>query len=181
MKRIALLLTPLALLIGLVALFALNIDRDPNFIPSALLNKPVPAMTLPPIDETMGIEGFGPDDLKGQVTLVNVFASWCVPCRDEHPLLMQLAKENGVTIYGINEKDAPENARKFLSELGNPYQRIGADANGRVAIEWGVYGVPETFVVNEKGIITYKHVGPLSEKAVTTSLLPALAAAGLPD
>lgn len=176
MLRITLFLTPLIALGALLALFAFNIDRDPQFIPSALLNKPVPTIILDPIPGPNEAPGFGPENLKGQVTLVNVFASWCVPCRQEHPFLMDLAQK-GVTIYGINEKDAPENARKFLSELGDPYTRIGTDPAGRAAIEWGVYGVPETFVINPKGIITYKHVGPLNAKAIEEGLLPALAAA----
>ena len=169
-------LAPLVVLIGLIALFAANINRNPEFVPSALINKPVPDVTLEPLDDTIDNPGIEPGDFPGQVTLVNIFASWCIPCRDEHPLLMQLAYE-GHIIYGINQKDAPENARKFLDELGNPYGRIGADRDGRASIEWGVYGVPETFVVNKKGIITYKHVGPLTDRAIETGLLPAIAAA----
>jgi len=175
-KRLFLALTPLVALIALIVLFATNIDRDPQFIPSALINKPVPKFSLPPIDDEIDSPGFDQDDFAGQVTVVNVFASWCIPCRDEHPLLMQLAAE-GTIIYGINQKDAPENARSFLSDLGNPYTRIGADINGRASIEWGVYGVPETFVVNPQGIITYKHTGPLSPNSLETSLKPAIAAA----
>jgi cytochrome c biogenesis protein CcmG/thiol:disulfide interchange protein DsbE len=176
MPRIALFLIPLAVLVALIALFAANIDRDPNFVPSALLNKPAPDFTLPPIEGTSGKPGFGAADFRGQVTLVNVFASWCIPCRDEHPLLMELAR-NGVIIFGINEKDAAENARKFLQDLGDPYTRIGADVSGRAAIEWGVYGVPESFVINPEGIITYKHVGPLTRKSIEEGLIPALTAA----
>lgn len=178
MLRIALFATPLVLLAGLIALFATNIDRDPDFVPSALLNKPVPQFSLPAIAGETNIPGFDETDFQGRVTLVNVFASWCVPCREEHPFLIELARtQDNVQFFGINEKDDPENAKQFLSELGNPYDRIGADRNGRAAIEWGVYGVPETFVVNPKGIITYKHVGPLSRKAVDEGLLPALRAA----
>jgi cytochrome c biogenesis protein CcmG/thiol:disulfide interchange protein DsbE len=176
MLRIVLFSATLIALAALLALFAINIDRDPQFVPSALLNKPAPDITLRPIEGPNEAPGFGPQDLKGQVVLVNVFASWCVPCRQEHPLLMELAQQ-GVTIYGINEKDAADNARKFLAELGDPYTRIGADPSGRAAIEWGVYGVPESFVVNAKGIITYKHVGPLTDLAIKEGLLPALTAA----
>lgn len=175
MKRILLAAAPLLVLIGLVWLFAANIGRDPNFVPSTLINRPAPEFSLPPI-EGMDTPGLDTAALKGQVTVVNVFASWCIPCRDEHPLLMELAR-SGVTIYGINQKDAPENARAFLQSLGNPYTRIGADRDGRVSIDWGIYGVPETFVVNAKGVITYKFTGPMSEKSIRESVLPAIKAA----
>ena len=169
------LFAPLVALVGLVWLFAANIGRDPSFVPSVMIDKPAPALTLAPVDG-LDTPGLQPSDFAGQASVVNVFASWCVPCREEHPLLMQLAAE-GVPIFGINHKDAPENARAFLSGLGNPYERIGADSDGRAGIEWGVYGVPETFVVNARGIITYKHVGPLSPTSVARDLLPALKAA----
>ena len=106
--------------------------------------------------------------------MVNVFASWCIPCRDEHPLLTALKAETGVRLFGINQKDAPENAAAFLAELGNPYDAIGADTNGRVSIDWGVYGVPETFVVDADGVIVFKHIGPLSAEAVETEVIPAI-------
>lgn len=177
MKRFILLFTPLIALVALVAVFALNIDRDPNYIPSVLLNKPVPDVSLPMLLlDGFDNPGIQPDDFLGQVTVVNVFASWCVPCRDEHPLLVELG-EQGVLLYGINHKDTLENVGAFLAELGNPYDRIGEDPNGRASIEWGVYGVPETFVVNAKGIITYKHIGPLSRQSFENSLLPAIEAA----
>lgn len=176
MKRIALLLTPLIALVALLYLFATNIDRDPNFIPSALLNKPVPEFSLPAVPG-LSVPGFDSASLKGQVSVVNVFGSWCVPCRDEHPLLMELAASGEVKIFGLNQKDTPENAGAFLAELGNPYDFVGADTKGRTSIDWGVYGVPETFVVNADGIITYKHTGPLSRKSLETSLKPAILAA----
>lgn len=176
MKRYVLLFTPLIALVALITLFALNIDRDPNFVPSVLLNKPVPTIDLPAI-KNFDTPGISPADFSGHVTVVNVFASWCIPCRDEHPFIMELA-EQGVAVYGINQKDAAENAKAFLDELGNPYQRIGADSKGRASIDWGVYGVPETFVVNPQGIITYKHTGPLSRHSFETSLKPAIEAAG---
>jgi len=166
---------PLAVLVALIALFWANIDRDPNLVPSVLVNKQVPEFSLDPI-EGLAVAGFDTASLRGQVTLVNVFASWCVPCRDEHPLLMGLAAD-GVTIYGINPRDAAENARAFLAQLGNPYERIGADPSNRISIDWGVYGVPESFVVNAEGVITYKHTGPLTEHSLRQGLLPALAAA----
>jgi len=175
MTRITLAFAPLVILVGLIALFYFNIDRDPDFVPSVLINKPVPQVTLQPV---AGAErpGFGPADLRGQVIVVNVFASWCIPCRDEHPFLMQLADE-GVSIFGINQKDAPENAVAFLNDLGNPYTRIGADPDNRASIEWGVYGVPETFVVDANGVITYKHTGPLTERTLEDGLRPAIDAA----
>lgn len=175
MRRLVFALVPLVVLIGLIWLFAANINRDPNYIPSVMLDKPAPAFALAAV-EGLGLPGFDTASLKGQVTLVNVFASWCIPCRDEHPALLELAR-SGVPIFGINQKDAPENARAFLESLGNPYQRVGADTNGRVSIDWGIYGVPESFVVNADGVITYKHTGPISERSLRESVLPALEAA----
>lgn len=172
MKRVVLALVPLVILGGLVWLFAANINRDPNYVPSVMLDKPAPEFALKPIDG-LNLPGFDTASLKGQVTLVNVFASWCIPCRDEHPILIELSK-TGVPIFGINQKDTAENARAYLSDLGNPYARIGADTNGRVSIDWGVYGVPESFVVNAKGIITYKHTGPITEKSLKNSVMPAI-------
>lgn len=176
MKRLVLLLLPLVALVGLVAVFALNINRDPNYIPSVLIDKPAPEFTLPAI-EGLDRPGFDTAALKGEVTLVNVFASWCIPCRDEHPVLTKLKAETGIRLFGINQKDAPENARAFLEELGNPYDAAGADANGRVSIDWGVYGVPETFLLDKNGVIVLKIVGPLSDEGVETVLKPAIAKA----
>lgn len=173
MKRIVLAVLPLLLLVGLVAVFALNMDRDPSLVRSVLINKPAPAFTLPAVAGT-GVDGFDTASLEGEVTVVNVFASWCIPCREEHPLLERLKAETGVRIFGINQKDAPENAVAFLTELGNPYQRIGGDADNRVSIDWGVYGVPETFVVNAAGVITFKHVGPISPESLEKELIPAI-------
>ena len=173
MKRVLLAVLPLVLLVGLVAVFALNMDRDPSLVRSVLINKPAPSFTLPAVAGT-GVEGFDTASLKGEVTVVNVFASWCVPCREEHPLLERLKAETGVRIFGINQKDAPENAVAFLTELGNPYQRIGGDTDNRVSIDWGVYGVPETFVVNAAGVITFKHVGPISPQSLEKELIPAI-------
>ncbi|WP_196260282.1 DsbE family thiol:disulfide interchange protein [Pelagibacterium limicola] len=175
--RIFLAVMPLVALVALVVVFAAQMGRDTNFVPSALIDKPVPEFSLPPV-EGHDQPGLSTADLAGQgVSVVNVFASWCVPCRDEHPYLMDLATRDGVSIYGINYDDPGPNARAFLIELGNPYDAIGADRDRRVGIEWGVYGVPETFVVNNEGIITFKHVGPLSAESYETRLLPAIAAA----
>ena len=116
--------------------------------------------------------GFDTAALEGEVTIVNVFASWCIPCRDEHPVLEALKAETGVRLFGINQKDAPENAAAFLAALGNPYDAIGADANGRVSIDWGVYGVPETFIVGRDGTIAFKHVGPINAAILATIIRP---------
>ena len=174
--RLVLVLLPLIVLVGLVSVFALNMDRDPSLIRSVLINKRAPSFDMPAVAGT-GKAGFDTAALAGEVTVVNVFASWCIPCRDEHPLLEALKVETGVRLFGINQKDAPENAAAFLAELGNPYDRIGADPSNRVSIDWGVYGVPETFVVNAKGIISFKHVGPISPSSLQNELLPAIAQA----
>lgn len=161
---------------------------DPSRLPSALIGRPVPAFTLPPLegpkaDGGADIASFNAADLAtGAPTIVNVFASWCVPCLEEHPMLMALAKEPGTRIFGINYKDDPASARRFLGRYGNPYARVGTDSTGRVAIDFGVYGVPETFVISGDGKIAYRHVGPLTEEAITTKILPLLRpAAGKPS
>ncbi|MCK5932207.1 MULTISPECIES: DsbE family thiol:disulfide interchange protein [Aurantimonadaceae] len=161
---------PLAAFIGLAAVFVWGLGRDPSQIPSQLVGKPVPGFTLPPVQgRTLG---FSSTDLKGEVSLVNVFASWCVACRDEHPLLMEL-KENGIVpVHGINYKDRPEDAARWLGALGDPYTRTGADTDGRVAIDWGVYGVPETFIVDGDGTVVYKQIGPITEAALRETILP---------
>jgi cytochrome c biogenesis protein CcmG/thiol:disulfide interchange protein DsbE len=164
---------PLIALLALVAVFAFSIDRDPGLVRSVLIDKPAPSFAMAEVPG-LGVPGFDTASLKGTVTVVNVFASWCIPCRDEHPLLVTLKAETGVRLFGINQADAPENARAFLEELGNPYDAVGADRDRRVSIDWGVYGVPETFVVDAKGIITFKHVGPLTPEAVEEELLPAI-------
>jgi cytochrome c biogenesis protein CcmG/thiol:disulfide interchange protein DsbE len=164
---------PLVLFIGLAVLLGVRLYAgDPSRLPSTLIGRPAPEFTLPPL-QGAGTPGLSRADLKGSgVTVVNVWASWCVPCRDEHPLLVKLASRGDVTVAGINYKDRPEQALRFLAALGNPFTQIGADANGRAAIDWGVYGVPETFVVDRRGVITYKHIGPLNEVTFTTVLLP---------
>lgn len=176
MTRIALLFLPLAALVALFAVFALNISRDPSLVPSALIDKPAPEFSLPAV-EGLAVPGFATADLKGQVSVVNVFASWCIPCRAEHPIITALKARTGVRLFGINYKDAPENAKAWLEELGNPYDAIGADANGRVSIDWGVYGIPETFVVDANGVIVFKFVGPMTQQNVEDDVLPAIEAA----
>ncbi|MBJ3786563.1 DsbE family thiol:disulfide interchange protein [Devosia sediminis] len=164
---------PLILLVGLVAIFATSIDRDSSLVRSVLIDRPAPEFSLAPV-EGLATPGFAAADLRGEPTLVNVFASWCIPCRDEHPLLEALKAETGIRMFGINHSDAPENAVAFLAELGNPYDAVGADRDRRVSIDWGVYGVPETFLVDADGVIVYKHVGPLTPQAIESELLPAL-------
>ena len=171
--RYLLALLPLVVLVGLITVVAFNMNRDPALVRSVLIDKPAPTFTLPAVAGT-GVEGFDTASLKGEVTVVNVFASWCIPCRDEHPLLEVLKTETGVRLYGINQRDQADNAVKFLTELGNPYDRIGGDTDNRVSIDWGVYGVPETFVVNAAGVITYKHVGPMTPDSLENDVLPAI-------
>jgi len=168
-------LLPVAGFFGLAALFFFAIfGGDPSEVPSALLGKPVPEFTLPPVADT-GLPGFATENLKqGEVTVVNVWASWCVPCRQEHPLLEALARDSGVPIFGLNYKDSGDAAQRFLATLGNPFARVGADLDGRVSIDWGVYGVPETFVVDGEGKIVLKHVGAIDPKSLTEKILPAI-------
>lgn len=174
--RYVLFALPLIALVALIAVFGMSMNRDPNLIRSVLIDKPAPAFAMAPVPD-LGVPGFDTAALTGEVTVVNVFASWCIPCRDEHPLLVGLKAQTGVRLYGINQSDAPENALAFLAELGNPYDAVGMDRDRRVSIDWGVYGVPETFVVDAEGTITFKHVGPLDSEAMETGLLPAIAAA----
>ena len=154
------LLLPAVLLAGLVVLLGVGLDRNPRLIPSPLIGKTVPEFELSALE---GREpGLSSADLRGEVSLVNVFASWCVACRDEHPLFMELRRLGTVPVHGINYKDRPGDAKVWLAELGDPYQRIGADSDGRVSIDWGVYGVPETFLVDKEGVIRLKQVGPMT-------------------
>ena len=169
MRRLIFIL-PLVLFAVLAGYFALGLTRDPSILPSALIDKPVPEFTLPPLLKDG--QGLASADLKGKVQLVNVFASWCVPCRIEHPVLMRLAKEQGVTVKAINYKDKPEDAVRWLNQGGNPYSAIGADQDGRVSIDWGVYGVPETYVIDAQGRIRYKVVGPVMPDEVERHILP---------
>jgi cytochrome c biogenesis protein CcmG/thiol:disulfide interchange protein DsbE len=166
-------LLPLLLFIALAGVFAAQLlsGRDSSVVPSALIGAPAPQISLPPL-EGSPLPGLDPSQFTGKVTLVNVWASWCAPCRQEHPLLMQLARDGRVDIVGLNYKDQPENARRFLGDLGNPYTAIGVDNNGRAAIDWGVYGVPETFLVGRDGKIAWKQVGPFTPEIVTSALLP---------
>jgi cytochrome c biogenesis protein CcmG, thiol:disulfide interchange protein DsbE len=165
-------LLPVLIFIGVGIGLAVGLTRDPSTLPSALIDRPLPAFELPAIEGMPG-EGLSSADLDGDVSLLNVFASWCVPCRAEHPLLMGLA-ERGVVINGIDYKDPAEQAAGWLQDLGNPFARIGADRDGRVAIDFGVYGVPETFVIDREGRIRHRHVGPLQARDLEETILPLL-------
>jgi cytochrome c biogenesis protein CcmG/thiol:disulfide interchange protein DsbE len=171
--RRLILLLPLLIFLGLAGLFLSQLmsGRDISEVPSVLIGHAAPPTELAPL-EGSGLPGLQSKDFAGKVTLVNVFASWCAPCRDEHPLLVELAKDDRLVLAGMNYKDKNDNALKFLTELGNPYKAIGVDENGRTGIDWGVYGVPETFVVGKDGKIAYKHVGPLTPESVRTNLMP---------
>ena len=158
---------PLFAFLAVAALFLLRLyGGDPSKIPSALIGRPAPQTTLPALEGLVQngapVPGLDPAVFKGKVSVVNVWASWCVPCHDEAPLLTALAKDTRLQIVGINYKDSPDNARRFLGRYGNPFAAVGVDGNGRASIEWGVYGVPETFVVGRDGTILYKLVGPVT-------------------
>lgn len=177
-RRRLLVLLPLAVFLALAALFFVSLGGDRSRIPSALIGRPAPATVLPPVPglerDGKPLPGLMPADFQGAVTLVNVWASWCVPCHDEAPLLMRLAEDTRIRIVGINYKDQPENARRFLGRYGNPFVAAGADASGRSSIDWGVYGVPETFIVGRDGRIAYKLVGPITAENLETAVKPAI-------
>lgn len=161
---------PLLLFLGLAVLFGIGLTLNPREIPSTLIGKPVPEFSLPPVKgRTLGLSSA---DLRREVSLVNVFASWCTACRAEHPMFMELKQKGIVPIHGLNYKDKPDDADRWLNELGDPYTRTGADINGRVGIDWGVYGVPETFVIGRDGRIAYKHIGQLTPKVLQTKIIP---------
>jgi cytochrome c biogenesis protein CcmG, thiol:disulfide interchange protein DsbE len=166
---------PLVAFAALAAIFWFRLGSgDPSRIPSALIGHPAPATALPALDGLVNngaqVPGLEPSVFKGKVSVVNVWASWCVPCHDEAPLLTELGKDRRLQIVGINYKDTPDNARRFLGRYGNPFGVVGVDANGRAAIEWGVYGVPETFIVGREGTIVYKMVGPVTPDNINTEL-----------
>ncbi len=179
-------LVPVLIFAGLAAIFMTGLrSGDPSKLPSALINKPAPSFDLPALQgltiDTAAVPGFASGSLaEGRITLVNVWASWCGPCREEHPQLMELAKRDDIDMAGLNYKDQRENALRFLNALGNPYTKVGVDANGRAAVDWGVYGVPETFVVNGEGTIVYKYTGPISEQAMREEVIPAIEKARQP-
>ena len=174
-RRSWLVALPLLGFIALAGLFLVRLHSgDPSKIPSALIGRPAPQTTLPPLPGLVSagaqVPGLDPAAFKGKVSVVNIWASWCVPCHDEAPLLTELARDTRLQIVGINYKDAPDNARRFLGRYGNPFKIVGVDGNGRASIEWGVYGVPETFVVGRDGTILYKLVGPVTPQNVDSVL-----------
>jgi cytochrome c biogenesis protein CcmG/thiol:disulfide interchange protein DsbE len=174
-RRPWLMALPLIVFAALAALFWLRLGSgDPSKIPSALIGHPAPQTALPPLEGLANsgtqVPGLDPAMFKGKVSVVNVWASWCVPCHDEAPLLTELAKDKRLQLIGINYKDAADNARRFLGRYGNPFGIVGVDGNGRAAIEWGVYGVPETFVVGREGTIVYKMVGPVTPDNINSVL-----------
>jgi cytochrome c biogenesis protein CcmG/thiol:disulfide interchange protein DsbE len=159
------------LLFGVLSVFLWRgLSLNPREVPSPLIGKPAPAFVLPKLGDTG--TSIKREDLLGKVWVLNVWASWCAPCREEHPLVIAFARRSGVPVYGLNYKDQPAAASKWLAQLGDPYAATLVDADGRAGIDWGVYGVPETFVIDKAGIIRYKHIGPLSEEAIRTKLEP---------
>ena len=167
-------LLPVFLFVAVAAALGVQLfTGEPGNVPSALIDKPVPEFALPPVQGFEEAGGFATADLgNGEIALVNIFASWCGPCRVEHPLLMALAEAGTVPLYGINYKDTPDDAERWLGRLGNPYTLMGADLDGRTGIDWGVYGVPETFVIDGAGRIRYRHVGVLSRHDLDETILP---------
>ncbi|MER9526894.1 DsbE family thiol:disulfide interchange protein [Mesorhizobium sp. M0292] len=172
-RRRLIVLLPLLVFLGLAGLFLSQLlsGRDEAAVPSALIGLPAPQTNLPAL-EGSNLPGLDSKAFAGKVTLVNVFASWCAPCREEHPVLLQLSQDKRFVMAALNYKDQAQNARRFLGDLGNPFQAIGVDEAGRTAIDWGVYGVPETFVIGKDGKIAYKHVGPLTGESARDVLLP---------
>ena len=167
-------LIPLIIFIGLVAVFGIGLTLDPREVPSPLINKPAPEFALPALSDPA--KQVRKKDLQGGVTLFNVWASWCVSCREEHPFLVKLSREHVVPIYGLNYKDTREAAHQWLNRLGNPYVDSAFDEKGRVGIDWGVYGVPETFLVDRSGMIRYKQIGPITPEVWEKTILPKIKA-----
>jgi cytochrome c biogenesis protein CcmG/thiol:disulfide interchange protein DsbE len=163
-------LIPLGIFIVLVVFLAIGLGRDPREVPSPLINKAAPTFRLPQLKEPS--KTFSAEDLRGKVWVLNVWASWCVSCRDEHPLLIEYAKTGAVPIYGLNWKDKREDALAWLGELGDPYVLSATDIEGRVAIDYGVYGAPETYLIDQSGVIRYKHIGPVTPDVWQDKFLP---------
>jgi len=167
MKRF---LWPLAIFLLLVGFLAVGLKLDPREVPSPLIGKPAPAFELPLLQQPD--KRFTPADMRGKVWLLNVWASWCESCRDEHPLLVELSKQGVLPILGLNYKDKSEDAQRWLTQFGNPYTLSAFDGDGRVGIDYGVYGVPETFVIDKQGVIRYKQIGPVTPEALERTILP---------
>ena len=169
MKRFAFFI-PIVIFGGITLLFLIGLSRDPGYLPSMLINKPAPEFALK--SEIPGSEDLSTDALKGQISLINVFGSWCSSCVIEHPILMRISAEQSVAVYGLNWRDQPDDAAVWLRRYGNPYAKIGHDQTGRVAIDFGVTGAPETFIIDAEGRVRHKHVGPISWETWTNVLLP---------
>ena len=165
-----LLLLPLVLFIGLVAFLLVGLRRDPHEIPSPLINKPAPAFQLKQLQDPN--KTFSAQQMRGKVWLLNFWGTWCIACREEHPLLIQYAKTNAVPIYGVDYKDERSTAMQMLADEGNPYTLIASDPDGRLSIDYGVYGAPETFLIDRDGVIRYKQIGPITEEAWQREILP---------
>ena len=163
-------LIPLILFAVLVVFLAIGLGRDPHEVPSPLINKPAPAFRLAQLKDPS--KSFSADEMRGRVWLLNVWASWCVTCRDEHPLLLEYAKSGAIPIYGLNYKDSPEDAMAWLSELGDPYVLSASDLDGRVGIDYGVYGAPETYLIDQQGVIRFKQIGPVTPDVWTKQIVP---------
>jgi cytochrome c biogenesis protein CcmG/thiol:disulfide interchange protein DsbE len=181
-KRSLIVLLPLIVFAGLAALFYVGLQEgDPSRLPSALIGKPAPHTVLPPLEgvthDGKPVPGLNSDNFKGEVTLLNVWASWCVPCHDEVPFLEALSKDKRIRLVSINYKDTAENARRFLNRYGNPFAATGRDESGRASIDWGVYGVPETYLIGRDGRIAYKLVGPITAETLEKALAPQIAKA----
>ena len=166
---------PAVIFVAIAAMFAIPfaLDLDPSKLPSALTDQPAPEFALPPVEGRPDSLGLSTADLHGQPSVVNVFASWCLPCLAEHPIISRLAEE-GVAVYGINHRDAAEDANRWLDRNGNPYHRIGADIDARTSIDWGVTGVPETFIVDAQGRVRHKIIGPMTPEILTDEIMPLL-------
>jgi cytochrome c biogenesis protein CcmG/thiol:disulfide interchange protein DsbE len=161
---------PLLMFIVLVAFLAIGLGRDPHTVPSPLINKPAPDFRLAQLHDPT--KTFTAEEMRGKVWLLNVWASWCVSCRDEHPLLVELAESKAVPIYGMNYKDRREDALAWLNDFGDPYLLSASDTDGRIGINYGVYGVPETYLIDREGVIRYKQIGPLTPEILETTILP---------
>jgi len=167
-------LVPLAIFVVLALVLGVGLKLNPREVPSPLIDQPAPAFSLPQLADPG--QRFSAQQMKGQVWVLNVWASWCVPCLAEHPYVSQLARMPGVTVVGLNYKDKPQDAQRWLARHGNPYRLIAADADGRVGIDYGVYGVPETFLIDRAGVIRHKHIGPITPEALRDEILPKLKA-----